>query len=296
MANIADNIKTGLRRIAHTISHADCEIAVRDFMASEFFKGKLKNWFTKTWLVHIKRWCLTYRLDDLILCNTNNGTERLNEDLKYDNLDGYKNCSLSELLTVLVNSFVPKHYKRYIELNVKYGDGYKKYASGIPEYLRNRPKQIVDILLEKLYRATPDMKVTNVGHNVSHHVESSEEGTAKLTCYNIFLGNETKFCSCCNCHDFRRYRMLCKHFFAVFNSGEAMFSDLSSLFLKHPFMVLDNNLFGENCINDQVSSDYIYANRDTNNTSKEQEPKLKIDCKYDELPVKTSLLQEQKIK
>ena len=197
------------------------------------------------------------------------------------------------MLTVLINSFIPKHYKRYIELNVKYGDGYKKYASGIPEYLRNRPKQVVDILLEKLYRATPDMKVTNVGHNV-FQVESSEEGTAILTCYNIFLGNETKFCSC-NCHDFRRYRMLCKHFFAVFNSGEAMFSDLSSLFLKHPFMVLDNNLFGENYINDQVSSDYIYANRDTNNINKEQEPKLEIDCKYDELPVKRSLLKSRKI-
>ena len=58
---------------------------------------------------NIRRWCLAYRPDDLILCNTNNGTERLNEDLKYDDLDAYKNCSLRELLTVIIESFIPKH-------------------------------------------------------------------------------------------------------------------------------------------------------------------------------------------
>ena len=72
-----------------------------------------------------------YRPDDLILCNTNNGTERLNEDLKYDELDGYKNCSLSELLSVLIDSFIPKHYNKYVELNARYGDGCKKCSPGI---------------------------------------------------------------------------------------------------------------------------------------------------------------------
>ena len=97
---------------------------------------------------------MEYRPDDLILCNTNNGTERLNEDLKYDELDVYKNCSLSELLSVLIDSFIPKHYNKYVELNVKYGDGCKKYSPGIPHFLRNRPKQIVDILLDKMQRVT----------------------------------------------------------------------------------------------------------------------------------------------
>ena len=30
---------------------------------------------------NIRRWCLAYGPDDLILCNKNNCTERLNEDL-----------------------------------------------------------------------------------------------------------------------------------------------------------------------------------------------------------------------
>lgn len=50
-------------------------------MNPDFSNRKGKNWFTKTWLANIRRWCLAYGPDDLILCNKNNCTERLNEDL-----------------------------------------------------------------------------------------------------------------------------------------------------------------------------------------------------------------------
>ena len=118
VANVADQIKVYLRSIAHSTTHDDAQLTVRNLMNSDFFNGKVKNWFTKIWLPNIRRWCLAYRPDDLILCNTNNGTERLNEDLKYDDLDGYKNCSLSELLTVIIESFIPKHYSKYVSLNI----------------------------------------------------------------------------------------------------------------------------------------------------------------------------------
>ena len=63
----------------------------------------------------------------MLICNTNNGTERLNEDLKYDELVGWKNCTLSELLTIVIESFLPKLYEKYIELNVEFISGYRKY-------------------------------------------------------------------------------------------------------------------------------------------------------------------------
>ena len=93
---------------------------------------------------------MAYRLDDLILCNTNNGTDRLNEDLKYDELDDYKNCSLSELLSVLTDSLTPKHSNKHVELNVSYGDGCKMYSPGIPNFLQNQPKQRDDISVTKI--------------------------------------------------------------------------------------------------------------------------------------------------
>ena len=67
-----------------------------------------------------KRWCLAYRPNDLIICNTNNETERLNENLKYEELKVLKQSSLSEVLVILVNSFIPKYYKKYIEFNVRF--------------------------------------------------------------------------------------------------------------------------------------------------------------------------------
>ena len=60
-----------------------------------------------------------------MMVNTNNGTERLNEDLKYNELVEYKNCTLSDLLNVVIDRFIPKLYEKYIELNVRYTSSYK---------------------------------------------------------------------------------------------------------------------------------------------------------------------------
>ena len=193
---------------------------------------------------HIKRWCLAYRPDDLILCNTNNGTDRLNEDLKYDELKGLKQSSVSEVLVILVNSFIPKHYKKDIEFNARYGDGCKRYASGIPYFLKNRPKKIVEILLEKMYRAVPKDEINRLDQH-TFKVNHNEECTGIRKEYEVFLGNETKFCSC-SCHDFRDYRMVCKHFFTIFDSSLAKLDDLSPLFLNHPDMISDHSMFGNN--------------------------------------------------
>ena len=67
---------------------------------------------------------------------------RLNKDLEYDDLDGCKIwtgvniCSLNELLTTLIESFIPKLYSKYVELNERYSDGCKNYAPGVPELSR----------------------------------------------------------------------------------------------------------------------------------------------------------------
>ena len=202
VANIADQVKVYLRSIAHSITHADAQLTVKNLLNAVFYDGRLKNRFTRTWLPHIKRWCLAHRPDDLILHNTNNDTHRLNEDLKYDELDGYKNCSLNELLSVLIDSFIPKRYNKYVcKLNVRYGDGCKKYSPGIPYFLRNRPKQIVDILLDKMQRVTNDISVTKID-NFTFSVTCFEKGTRICKNYRTFLGTKNKFCTC-NCYNLK---------------------------------------------------------------------------------------------
>ena len=102
-----------------------------------------------------------------MMCNTNSGTERLNEDLKYDGLVGYKNCTLSELLQAFIGNFIPKHYEKYIEVNCKYTTGLRIYQKEIPQYWKNRPKWYAADLLEKQSRVTAYMvdSVKNIGND-----------------------------------------------------------------------------------------------------------------------------------
>ena len=89
-----------------------------------------------------------------MMCNTNNGTETLNEGLKYDELVGYKNCALISLLQVLIKNVNPKYFEMYIELKVKYIFGFWKYQKEIPQYWQNRSKWYFLDLLEKQSRVT----------------------------------------------------------------------------------------------------------------------------------------------
>lgn len=59
------------------------------------------------------------------MCNTNNGTERINEELKYEDLEGCVNSTISELLTIIIEEFLPRRYENYVEMNVVYSSGHK---------------------------------------------------------------------------------------------------------------------------------------------------------------------------
>ena len=145
------------------------------------------------WEPEIKRWSIAYHPNDLMMCNTNNGTERLNEDLKYDELVEYKNCTLSELLQALIENFIPKHYEKYIELKVKYTSGFRIYQQEIPQYWQNRPKWCVVDLLEKQSRVTTYMidSVKNIGSNKFHVSSERHESLSQEIKYEVYFGDES---------------------------------------------------------------------------------------------------------
>ena len=57
--------------------------------------------------------------------------------------------------------------------------------------------------------------------------------------YTVVFGVQETFCSC-TCRDFRRTRLLCKHFFAVIESNKKQFHYISQLFRDHHFTNLDD--------------------------------------------------------
>ena len=237
-----DEVKCRLRRIANALTVDDCHHSVNEMKSWERYHGKLASWFEGTWPPEIRRWCLAYRPDDLFRCNTNNGTERLNESLKYEELDGYKGCSLSELINILIDSFVPNLYEKYINLNVKYTDGYKGYADFVPAYMVNRPGPLVEDMLQKRNQVTSlmiDSVVSVADLPKIFTVQSASPNSSEIKTYHVNFGDGNTICSC-ECESFKRNRTLCKHFFCVFESMYNVgFNDISVLYRNHPYTNID---------------------------------------------------------
>ena len=93
---------------------------------------------------------------------------------------------------MFIDSFIPKHYNKYVELNVRYDDDCKKYSPGIPYFLWNGPKQIFDILLDKMQRVTDDISITKID-NFTFPATSFEEGARVGKNYRTFLSTKNKF-------------------------------------------------------------------------------------------------------
>ena len=96
------------------------------------------------------RWVLTYRADDLIKYNTNDRSDWINEELKYKDLDWYVNLTVSELLKIIIKEFLPRRCEGYVEMNVQYSSGFKKYQNEIPSCLSNHARINVEDTLKKI--------------------------------------------------------------------------------------------------------------------------------------------------
>ena len=237
----------------------------------------------------------------MLICNTINGTERLTENLKYDKLVGWKNCTLSELLTIVIESFLPKLYEKYVEFNVKFTSGYKKYQESIPESLHNRPRFIVQNMLEKMSKVTSSMissvKVLTEGRIFE---VQSESVTSDLKAkYIVDFGNINEICSC-TCRGFRRDRLPCKHFFAVIDAGYRTFEQLSPLLLEHPLMTLDETLFNSQLTKPNLSPNLLYTENHEhqgNVNLLDQYPEVEVTDKteYAPLPSRRSLFKRKKM-
>lgn len=173
---------------------------------------KLRRWFLKKWLPQSKRWVNFFREESLrVVVYTSNGVERQNEFLKHSNLMDYKNCSLTELLTLIVTDFLPRSYKTYIELNVKWSSEYQKYSERLPLFLRDRPYVVVDHIMDRHLQAMSYSQEDVTVHGDG--VFSVKSPTAEY--HKICFGSHTTMPSC-TCEDWQRNLLPCKHFCAVF--------------------------------------------------------------------------------
>ena len=146
----------------------------------------------------------------------------MNRELKTEELVDYKKCSFSETLKVVIEGFLLSLYHRYVELNIRYSDQYKKRQSSLQSYLRNRPKKVIYHLLMRK-RAVDHVMMMSVEpiNRTFYSVKSSDLTELKKKEYVVDFSNEQRYCSCtcptCN--------------------------DISQLFRDHVWINLDVKLF-----------------------------------------------------
>ena len=141
--------------------------------------------------------------------NTNNGTESLNKVFKYHYLLRKKKMMLSSIITLIVETFLPESFQKYLFLNYKQSSQYRTYNSIVPDYLHDRPKTVISHSLERRAKAlkytTEDITVIDDENGIF-----SVKGTSGKD-HNISFGLPS-----CSCRDWITWHLPCKHFFAIF--------------------------------------------------------------------------------
>ena len=91
--------------------------------ALNYFSKKCYWFFSRYFSQFLQKWVWAFRKDRfLTTINTNNGVERQNKAFKYDYLEGHKHLTLSSMLSVLLEEFLPDKYLKYgvvIETHIK---------------------------------------------------------------------------------------------------------------------------------------------------------------------------------
>ena len=123
--------------------------------------------------------------------------------------------TLSAIVTLIIDSFLPETYQKYLFLNYKQSSQYRSYKSFVPEFLHGRPRPVI---IHSLERRSKSLKYT--ADDVC--MVSNDEGTftvkgSNSLDYRLSFGtNSTDTTPSCTCRDWVQWHIPCKHFWAVF--------------------------------------------------------------------------------
>jgi hypothetical protein len=99
---------------------------------------------------------------------------------------------------------------RYNRYNIESLDVYRKYASTVPAFLKNRPKKFVEHCINRLPPSVPETPVENIRRNdTDFFVKSPESGVE----YRLHFGDVGM--PLCSCPDWEKSHWPCKHMLAV---------------------------------------------------------------------------------
>ena len=141
--------------------------------------------------------------------NTTNGVESQNKLLIYSYLPRRKNKTLSQLAKLLYEEFVPETHHKYLYLNYQMSQTYRRYNDIVPDYLRERPRQVIIHRKSSSKKYTEDDILTKDLKMGKFTIQGS--GKVHTIDFGVATGKPT-----CTCPDWLQWQIPCKHFFSIF--------------------------------------------------------------------------------
>ena len=220
------------------------QLAVDNLKSSHVWNSKpnVREYINQWWLSCPERWARAFRESDLDRnVNTNNGAESLNKLLKYKFLKKSAEKSLCAIISLVIDKFLPHLYREFLTANVKSREtnGIRSYGSFVPPFLKGRPRKFIEHCLPRIKNAETDF-------NGNKNLLRTDIGN-KL--FEVKSSNDQKVYSCdlklprCDCMDWRRNKLPCKHMFYVFKYVPGIDWDtLPAAYLQQDFLKVDDRL------------------------------------------------------
>lgn len=121
---------------------------------------------------------------------------------------------------------------RYIEANVR---SYGQCDSSVPPFLWDRPADVIQHITSCMDSSLSEGHVVKLGDGVFRVKSETQEDQS----YELAFGSDDSLPSC-QCDDWRRYKLPCKHFCAVFQKVPGWtWQQLSLKYREHPLLNLD---------------------------------------------------------
>ncbi|XP_062591433.1 uncharacterized protein LOC134252909 [Saccostrea cucullata] len=232
------------RSMAHANTVEKFEMAKANLEESRLWteNSRLRKWFTDRWLDKHKRWVHAFRqMRYNASVNSTNGVERQNKCLKYEFLETKKAKSVSHLLTVLWNEFLPDLYQRYVRQNLSSSEEARAYDKDIPTFLRNRPGSVVKHCFKR-WEDSVNISVDDIDEigEGNFLVHSQAPGSSEV--YTVNFSPQEFPIPSCTCEDWRKHHLICKHFCAIFRCTAWKWEHLPEAYRNNPFITLDDDI------------------------------------------------------
>ena len=142
---------------------------------------------------------------------------------------------------IIINNLLRRcFFPRYVELNTRCSEGYRRYSSDVPKYLHNKPRPFVNHCRQHIISAV-EVEPQHI-KEVCNGIEDGQfqvQSQSSNTWYSLSFGAGDVMPRC-SCPDFCHTGLLCKHFFAIFDHyPKWQWGSLPEKYRENPHLSLD---------------------------------------------------------